>query len=271
MTHPFDKLAPTYDNDFTHTQLGAYLRARVHGRLLNHFHANQHILEIGCGTGEDALFLAQHGIRVTATDASPAMLAVARHKAQAEALIRFEQLDLGILDTSDWDSSRHNGEGSGVRFSGAFSNFGALNCLSDWQPLAAWLAAHIETGGIVGLGIMAPFCLWEAAWHGLHLDFRVARRRLRGDIFQPAGSISPIEITYPTIRRITRDFAPYFRRRFIMPLGLCIPPSDVFGVIEKRPRLLRTLIALEDHLGGIPQLALFADHYWIEFERTKTE
>lgn len=271
MSHAFDNLASTYDNDFTHTQLGAYLRARVHRRLLTHFQPNQPILEIGCGTGEDALFLAQHDIRVTATDASPAMLAVARQKAQNEALICFEQLDLGTLDTSHWDSPRHNGEGSGVRFDGAFSNFGALNCLSDWQSLAAWLAARIETGGIVGLGIMAPLCLWEVAWHGLHLDFKVAARRLRGDIFQPAGSAAPIRITYPTIRRITRDFAPYFRRRFIMPLGLCVPPSDVFGVIEKRPRLLKTLIALEDRLGGIPQLALFADHYWIEFERTKTE
>jgi SAM-dependent methyltransferase len=265
MTHPFDTLASTYDNDFTHTQLGAYLRGRVHQRLLTHFHAPHHILELGCGTGEDALFLAQHGIRITATDASPAMLATARQKAHAEDLILFEQLNLADAGVQR-DTPLSN-----TRFNGAFSNFGALNCLSNWRPLAAWLAERVEVGGVVGLGIMAPFCLWELAWHGLHRDVKVALRRLRGDIFQPADSTTPLTITYPTLRRITADFAPHFRRTFVMPLGLCIPPSDVFGIIEKRPRLLKTLIALEDRLVSVPQLALFADHYWVEFERLKSE
>ncbi len=78
----FDALAPSYDDDFTHQPIGKILRTTVHNRLLRHFSAGQHILEIGCGTGEDALFLGERGINVTATDVSDAMLDVSREKTQ---------------------------------------------------------------------------------------------------------------------------------------------------------------------------------------------
>ena len=42
------------------------------------FHAGERILDIGCGTGEDAAHFAARGVQVHATDASPAMVQVAR-------------------------------------------------------------------------------------------------------------------------------------------------------------------------------------------------
>lgn len=246
----FDALAPDYDADFTHTQIGQYLRTRVHQRLLTHFATGDHVLELGCGTGEDALFLAEQGVRVTATDASPAMLAVARAKTAHSELVTTQALDLTALPQN---ADQHH--------DGVFSNFGALNCLDDWGPLAAWLAERVASGGVVALGIMAPFCVWELLWHGAHLDFAVAFRRLRGSRFDG------IDIHYPSVSRIQRDFAPYFEMSHLMPLGLFLPPSDVFGVIEKRPRLLRQLIALEDRFATTATLSMFADHYWIELSR----
>lgn len=246
----FDTLAPTYDDDFTHTSIGQYLRGRVHGRLLKHFQSGDHVLEFGCGTGEDALFLAENGIRVTATDANEKMLAVAQEKTRHTNLVEVRVLDMRAPLRVE--------EGLGMT-SGVFSNFGALNCLDDWRPLAKFLADLLPSGGIAAFGVMAPYCLWEIGWHGAHLDFGVASRRLRGSTF------GDMTITYPTIRRLTRDFAAYFVRTHVMPLGLFLPPSDVFGVIEKRPRLLKTLTRLEDRFGNVSRLAPFADHYWIEF------
>ena len=46
-------------------------------------------LEIGCGTGADAVYLAKHGFEVTAVDASPTAIDRARTRAeQAGALLR---------------------------------------------------------------------------------------------------------------------------------------------------------------------------------------
>jgi SAM-dependent methyltransferase len=250
----FDTLAPSYDDTFTNTQIGQYLRGRVHQRLLKNFKVGDHVLELGCGTGEDALFLAEQGISVTATDGSEKMLQIAREKTQHLSNVEFRQLDLDIaryVPTED---------GLDV-FNGVFSNFGALNCLDDWKPLAVWLADRVKSGGILGFGIMSPYCAWEFLWHTTHWKWNIALRRLRGSEFEG------IAITYPTVKRITEDFSPYFKRVHVMPLGLFLPTSALFDVVQKRPRLMQRLMALEERFGNVPQLALLADHYWIEFER----
>ena len=256
----FDSLAPTYDADFTQSPIAHYLRGRVHERLALHFHAGDHVLELGCGTGEDALWLAGRGVRVTATDASAAMLDVTRAKVAGNALVTVAHLDL--TNTAKMLSLRD------VPFDGVFSNFGPLNVLDDWRPLAAWLAERIRPGGVAAFGVMGPLCLWEMGWHGLHGDFSTAFRRLRGKaMFQPAPGAEPLAIFYPSIRRLKANFAPHFRPMHVESLGLCLPPSDVYGVIEQRPRLLRLLTALEARFGRSSALARLADHYWIELER----
>lgn len=253
----FDPLAPSYDKDFTHTRTAAFLRAQVHARLMQNFNAGDQVLELGCGTGEDALYLVQRGIHITATDTSEAMLATARAKVGDHPLVSLAEVDLQNLPNS-----------LEQQFDGAFSNFGPLNVLADWQPLAKWLSQRIKVGGVAAFGVMSPFCAWEMAWHGLHGDFPTATRRLRKkSSFRADDSAKAIDIYYPTIRRLTRDFAPYFRRVHVRGLGLFLPPSDVYGVVEKRPRLFNTLLVLEKRFAPIPALALFADHYWIEFQR----
>jgi hypothetical protein len=126
-------------------------------------------------------------------------------------------------------------------------------------------------GGIVGLGVMSPLCLWEPLWHGLHGEWGVAKRRWEreGTTFNPDGrdSSHPLQIHYPTIRRLTRDFSSGFERLYVRPLGMFLPPSDVYGAVEKRPALLRRLMSLEKRFGHWAALSPFADHYWIEFKR----
>ncbi len=259
----FDLLAVNYDDTFTRTPIGRYLRDRVHRRLDRHFSPGNHVLELGCGTGEDALYLAGRGVAVTATDVSPAMLNITREKTRGNPLIRVEQIDLNELPSPHTETGQE-------RFDGVYSNFGPLNCVVDRRNVAAWLATRVMPGGKALFGVMSPLCLWELAWHGLHLDFRTATRRLRrGTVFQPEGVSRPLEIFYPTIRSMTRDFAPWFRRIHVEGIGVFLPPSDVLAAVEKRPRLLGVLTAVETRFSRSPWLALFADHYWIEFERVE--
>ncbi len=255
---PFDALASTYDLDFTSSPIARELRGRVQARLAALLPAGSHALELGCGTGEDALWLSRHEVRVTATDASPAMLEAARAKTAAEPLVAIEPLDLAALPG-----------GFTGPYDGVYSNFGPLNCLPEWRELAQWLAARVRPGGTAAFGVMSRTCLWEIGWHGLHGDFRTATRRLRGtSSFQLADASEPVAITYPTVRTFTQAFAPWFRRTHLEALGLFLPPTDAYGVVEKRPPLLKTLTSLDRHVGRAGLCANFADHFWIEFKRT---
>ncbi len=97
MPQAFDAAATSYDADFTETQLARWLRETVQAHLAAAFGPGDHVLELGCGTGEDAIWLARRGVRVTATDVSQSMLDVAQHKAAAaglSALIDFAAIDL---------------------------------------------------------------------------------------------------------------------------------------------------------------------------------
>ena len=256
----FDALARDYDSRFSQSRTARWLRDQIHARLAVHFPAGSRVLELGCGTGEDALRLARRSVQVVATDASEAMLDITAAKTKHEPNVTVARLDLRRLP--DPPAPPLDG-----RFDGAFASFGPLNCLDDWRPLAGWLAARVRPGGLVALGMMSRFCLWEVGWHGAHGDFKTATRRLGGSAAFDAGGDCAM-VSYPTVARLTRDFAPWFERFAVRPLGLALPTSDAYGAIERQPRLYRALLSVEQRVRGIGVLAEFADHYWIEFRRT---
>ncbi|WP_315817338.1 methyltransferase domain-containing protein [Paraflavitalea speifideaquila] len=78
----FDVLAADYDTSFSHSLTG-HAQRMVSRAWLQSFLAGKgtlRILEINCGTGEDALWLASLGHTVIATDQSERMIGEAREK-----------------------------------------------------------------------------------------------------------------------------------------------------------------------------------------------
>src|SRR5271165_3162796 len=58
-------------------------------------------LDVGCGTGDSSIYLAQHGWQVTGVDFVPKALAKARAKAQArQASVNFVQADVTHLSSA---------------------------------------------------------------------------------------------------------------------------------------------------------------------------
>ena len=64
----FDAAAANYDEDFTYSLIGIEVRKIIHKYLAKNIASGSHILEINCGSGEDAFFLAGLGCKVMATD-----------------------------------------------------------------------------------------------------------------------------------------------------------------------------------------------------------
>ena len=101
---PFDSLAAGYDREFTDTLIGAAMRQAVWSRLDAAFGPGQRVLELNCGTGEDAVHLGRRGVQVLATDVSARMLDATREKVARAGLagvVQVEQLDIRALRIED--------------------------------------------------------------------------------------------------------------------------------------------------------------------------
>lgn len=260
----FDAFAPEYDARFTDTTLGRLLRRRVWDVLAQCFHPGEHVLELACGTGEDAVWLAQQDVRVTATDGSPLMLEAARRKAEAAGVgerVSFVRLDIGSRESGDW---RFVLQSPTLPFDGVLSNFGGLNVIDDWRPLAHKLAALVKPGAWVVLVPMGPMCPWEVFWHLAHADLHTAFRRFRGSVDALIGS-ARIPIYYPSAGRLRRDFASWFQFEHTQSLGLWLPPSYLEDFVDRFPHLFARLDQVESHTARVTRG--WGDHYIIIFRR----
>jgi SAM-dependent methyltransferase len=251
----FDELAGDYDADFTHSPVGSALRAIVAERIEKAFGGARRVLDLGCGTGEDAVRLAARGVRVVAIDASADMLRAAQDKARRQnctTRVEFRCLPIERLASVD----------TGELFDGVLSNFGALNCVSDLPAVAEVAAAKLAPGARLVWVMLGRYVPWEWAWYFLRADPTRACRRVRG-----ATSWRGLMITYPTPGQVSRMLAPYFRIDALRPLGVALPPSYAAAWLKRRPRMLAALTRLERSLQNRRALAYCADHYIIEATR----
>ncbi len=320
-THPFDAAAAGYDATFTRRRLGRWLREAVWEQLGATFLPGERVLELGCGTGEDAVWLARRGVAVTATDAAPGMLAVARSKAEAAGVadrVTFARLDLaeigdGVIPNitgqsdhrhSTLSSAERVSKGAGgarphpsirpagllrmlcgtslnsvlrcntnlqspiSQYDGAFSNFGALNCLPDRRPLAQALASVVRPGGRVVLVVMGPLCPWELAWHLLHGQVGTALRRLRPGMQAHIGNGATVRVWYPSPRRLHLEFAPFFRHLETVGIGTLLPPPYLGHLAERWPRAFEALALVDRRFERMFPWTWLNDHYLAVFERS---
>jgi SAM-dependent methyltransferase len=252
---PFDSLAADYDESFTTTALGTHLRAMVWQRLDANF-AGGRILEIGCGTGEDAIHLARRGLDVLATDASAAMLRIASQKAQIAGCTR--QIEFRCLPME-----RLGAELAGERFDGVCSNFGAINCVPELAGLGADVAALLRRGAPLVWVVMGRNVPWEWAWFLVRGEWRKAfRRRSEGGVLWKG-----MRVFYPTPAELARTLAPHFAPVRHGALGFVLPPTFASGWLERSPRFLAALTHAERIAQRWQPLAALADHYIFEARR----
>jgi SAM-dependent methyltransferase len=273
---PFDTAATTYDADFSGTRLGRLLRQRVWDTLTEVFVPGQHVLELGCGTGEDALFLARRSVSVLATDASAGMLAVAQAKVAQAGLrdrVQFAQMDANAIPldrTPSLEGSNallasgepRGGEGASA-FDGALADFGVLNCVADRRGLAAALAQRLKARAALVAVAMGPLCVWEVGWYLLHGDLGRATRRWRSGQLASVGE-ARLAVWYPSPSTLRAEFAGSFQMKSVVGLGTLLPPSYLSHLVDRWPKLFARLAEHDARVPGSPWLA---DHYVAVFER----
>ena len=260
---PFNQTAFGYDSEFTNSVLGRIYRNRVWSRMDAVFTGKRHLLELGCGTGEDALYLASRGHQITALDASKDMIAQTQLKIQQASLT--EQVNAQVLAIENLDllQTQLKKDQNGVLpFDGVLANFGVLNCVSDLHVVASTLHTSLSPGAPALFTIMGPLVPWEWIWYLLKGDPQKAFRRLKKDGVSWRG----ITIWYPSIRKAQAAFSPYFTTTRISALGTLLPPSYAESWAKSHSALIDRFKQIEERWVSSPLMTHFADHYLLEMK-----
>ncbi|WP_298311582.1 class I SAM-dependent methyltransferase [uncultured Aquimarina sp.] len=258
MNESFDIAAITYDSTFTHSKIGELQRNLVYGHLTEILPSNQEldILEINCGTGHDAIWLADQGHRVIATDISSEMISVAKSKQNGnDKHLEFLQLDINELETFNSDHS----------FDLIFSDFGGLNCLSPNQLNQFFITAEKKlkpNGSIIGV-IMPKHCLMENIYFMMKNKFKQAFRRNTSDVVIANVDGTEVNTWYYNPKDIKKVSTKLFNTNSLKPIGLWIPPSYLESFFSNKLGVLKILSSLDMLFRRFAFLSKYSDHYLI--------
>jgi ubiquinone/menaquinone biosynthesis C-methylase UbiE len=260
----FNVLAGAYDTGFVESLTGSAQR-RVTYKWLRPLLAgkpNMQLLEINCGTGADAFWMAQKGHAVTATDASPAMIEKAQRKAVLTPapnqpvfqICAFDQL----LTTFP-----------GRQFDGIVSNFAGLNCVAPaaMNGLANQFYQLLKPGGYFAAVLFGKYCLWETMYYLLKAQPTQAFRRWTNKkVMVPLSAHVQQPVYYYSIKAFTQLMAP-LQLIEKKPVGLCIPPSWMEGFMQKHRRFYQNLVQWEEKTGNASMATSLADHAFLLFKK----
>jgi SAM-dependent methyltransferase len=240
--------------------IGKLQRDEVWRELDKTFAPGDRVLELNCGTGIDAVHLAQRGVRLIACDVSPRMIEVAQKRIIDRGLDRL--VELRILPTEAVNSLLAEGP-----FDGAFSNFSGLNCVQDIAQVAQHLALLLKPGAKVFLCMVGKFSPWELVWHLAHGRVHLAFRRFRRRPSTHSSVRGSFSIHYPSIDDMVRMFAPEFSLRSWQGIGIAIPPWCFEAAARRMPNATAGLAKLDRYLCRLPLIRSMGDCVLLQFER----
>lgn len=243
MLEAYEAAAPDYDRQI---QGDGWMRNVLWDRYARLFCAGQTVLDLGCGTGIDAVFLAQRGIRVMGIDASPAMIAQSRAKlvtADLQGLV-----DLRVMDIARIGSLPEAG------FDGIVCAFATLSTQAGLDEVADSIAHLLVPRGILVVHLLNRWSLWE--WLGLVRcrQFGRARRLGRNPVRNfMIGGRTVAHYLYQPGAAYARFFQSRFALRRAYGIGILRPPhtvqripSVIVGGLDRLERPLRGMRPFRD-------------------------
>ncbi|MFI5159075.1 MAG: class I SAM-dependent methyltransferase [Sphingobacteriales bacterium] len=256
----FTTQSAIFDDLYANNTIVHYKRERVRKHLMQYLAPNSYILELNSGTGEDAIFFAEKGYRVHATDISTGMQQELKRKVTKKSLQN--RISNELCSYTALENLQNKGP-----FDHIFSNFAGLNCTDELGKVLDSFNDLLKPGGKVTLVILPKFCLWEflLIFKG---RFRTAFRRF----FSSKGSKAHIEGTYfrcwyynPSF--IVNRLKNHFKLLSIEGLCTIVPPAYIEGFAEKHPLTYRILRDKENKLKSRRPWKYIGDYYIISLQK----
>lgn len=256
----FTKQSIVFDDIYAGNTIIQYKRQRVRAHVQRYVAPGRSLLELNSGTGEDAIWFAQQGHRVHATDISEGMQQVLNRKIKAASLenritaerCSFTQLET-LKDKGPYDL--------------IFSNFAGLNCTDRLEKVLDSLPVLLKPNGLVTLVILPPYCLWEnlLLFKG---KFKTAFRRF----FSRNGVNARVEgekfkCWYYPPSFIKKRTATQFNVLSVEGLCTLVPPSYIEDFAEKHPVLYKWLTKKEERYKSSWPWRSIGDYYIITLQK----
>ncbi|HLJ88238.1 MAG TPA: methyltransferase domain-containing protein [Candidatus Angelobacter sp.] len=247
----YDSVAADYDRLLERDQWMRIVLWRHYSHL---FHPGDRVIDMGCGTGIDTLFLAGRQIHVTALDASSGMIGQLLKKMQFHA--NATNIDARVVSADDFSSLPANA------YDGLVSAFAGLNTVSDLGNFAANAHRLLRPQGKLVLHMLAPPGIWERLSLIRRGRWReeAAARRCREKIIVVCGR--PLRhLLLPARDTYTQFFQPYFRLRRLYSLGFLWP----YHWDKYIPHSLAALGGrMEPLIGGYPPFSSWGRFFVLE-------
>jgi ubiquinone/menaquinone biosynthesis C-methylase UbiE len=252
----FDRQSLLFDELYGNDAIIQYKRNRVRKHVEESLQPGSRILELNAGTGEDAIYFAQKGYQVHATDISAGMQAQMQEKISKLQLKDFVSTELCSFTGLDELKKREP-------YDCIFSNFAGLNCTQQLESVLKSFSVLLRPGGLAVLVILPSFCLWESLLF-FRGNFKTAFRRLSAR----KGARSHMEgvefkCWYYNPSLVIKTLKPEFEVLKIEGLCTIVPPSYIKGFGEKYPRMFRFLTLQEDKLKAGWPWKFIGDYYII--------
>ena len=152
----FNRAAETFDDVAINNPINSWMREASRREIRSTFPSGSALVEIGCGTGADAVFLAEQGYRVAALDISERMVEIARvrvaaHDLEESVVVRRGRLiELeDVLSEEPWSP-----------FDGAYANF-SLGYEESIREIGATLSRLIKPGARFVFTLPNRLCISE--------------------------------------------------------------------------------------------------------------
>ena len=256
----FTRVAGDYDQKVVSSRSNRHMRSIVREALTTLVRPGDRVLDLGAGTGVDAVWLAERGASVLAVDVSEGMVKEASRRVEMAGVQ--ERVEVRRLPIEELRAllPRH-----ARSYDLVLADFGALNLSGDpdrWGPVVARL---LKPGGHLVATVMGRWSLWELLAGFLRGRPSFALRRVRGEPIRIGGV--PLVATLYTPGAFARRLRTHFRVSYVRGLCTLAPPPALEHLGAALPRVWSALAWLDRRLGGWPVLRALGDHFMIVLEQ----
>jgi SAM-dependent methyltransferase len=263
VANAFDSAAEEYDFTISRNFINTWIRQRSLQVLKGLVRPGDLLLEVGCGTGAEAVELSGLVSGIIATDVSARMTDLVRAKSKARGISgKVVTLTLGASEVA---KVREIIGAREIRV--AYSLNGALNCEPRLDSFVRQLHSLLDSEGYFVCSVRNTTCASEMVSHGLALQFSKATPRRAQPTMVSVGG-NDIPSTYYSPSEFASRFKPYFAPVRIIALPALLPPAYLNDYYLKFRGFAALLERLEPLLSGITPFNRLGDQTLFVFRRS---